>query len=275
MLFRHDYAFEALGKLKTHKYIVPMQIHSNASPIKHRQIGVLGGMGPLATVDFLHKVVCSTLANVDQDHVPMVVGFCSKTPDRASALLGLGPSPLGDLIAAAQTLEQSGAELVVMPCNTAHAWFDSVAASIKVPMLHIVDVAVDEAIRMGGTEAIGLLATSGTLLSNIYPSRGGNAIWVTSSADEQDRWVMAGIAAIKGGRMAEGAALLLLAAQALADRGAKVIIMGCTEIPLGLSQRDLDIPLIDSSLALARASVSWAGGRLAAEVVPELAHSPL
>jgi aspartate racemase len=275
MPFRYADVFSALGKLNTHKYSLLMQTHSTASPIKLRQIGVLGGMGPLATVDFLHKVVCSTLADVDQDHVPMVVGFCSKTPDRANALLGLGPSPLGDLIAAAQTLEQSGAELVVMPCNTAHAWFDSVAASIKVPMLHIVDVAVDEAIRIGGTQAIGLLATSGTLLSNIYPSRGGCATWVTSTDDEQKRWVVAGISAIKGGRMAEGAALLLLAAQALVERGAKVIIMGCTEIPLGLAQRDIDIPLIDSSLALARACVSWAGGRLAAEVLPDLAHSPL
>jgi aspartate racemase len=240
-----------------------MQNYSQDHFHKHRQIGVLGGMGPLATVDFLHKVVCSTLADVDQDHVPMVVGFWSQTPDRAQALLGQGPSPLNDLIAAAQTLERGGADVVVMPCNTAHAWFDTVAASIKVPMLHIVDVAVDEAIRMGGREAIGLLATSGTLLSNIYPSRGGNATWVISTDDEQKRWVMAGIAAIKGGRMSEGAALLLLAAQALADRGAKVIIMGCTEIPLGLSQQDIDVPLIDSSLALARASVAWAGGRLA------------
>ena len=239
-----------------------MPFRSTATPQPHRQIGVLGGMGPLATVDFLHKVVRSTQADVDQDHVPMVVGFCTKTPDRAMALLGQGPSPMDDLIAAAQTLERSGADIVVMPCNTAHAWYDSVAASIKVPMLHIVDVALDEAIKLGGTEAIGLLATTGTLKSNIYPSRGRQAHWITSTDEEQAQWVAPGIAAIKAGRLAEGAALLRRAALALAERGAKVIIMGCTEIPLGLSQQDFNVPLIDSSLALARASVAWAGGRL-------------
>jgi hypothetical protein len=88
MPFRQAYVFEAFCKLKTHKHNVSMQIHSNARPIKHRQIGVLGGMGPLATVDFLHKVVCSTQADVDQDHVPMVVGFCSKTPRPGERTLG-------------------------------------------------------------------------------------------------------------------------------------------------------------------------------------------
>jgi aspartate racemase len=200
----------------------------------------------------------------------MLVGFYSRTPDRAKALLGQGPSPLSDLIVAARTLEKGGADIVVMPCNTAHAWFDSIAAAINVPMLHIVDVALNEARKIGDSNAIGLLATTGTLYAEIYQSRGLGATWVTSTGEEQDRWVTAGIAAIKAGQIEEGAKLLRMAAQALANRGAKVIIMGCTEIPLGLSQQDFDVPLIDSSLALARASVLWAGGRLCDEPLPQL-----
>lgn len=231
-------------------------------PPTYRRVGVLGGMGPLATVDFLHKVVDSTVASCDQEHVPMVVAFCPQIPDRASALLGLGPTPLNDLIQAARTLEQGGAQGVVMPCNTAHAWFDAIATSLSIPMLHIVDEALKEAQKSGNVDVIGLLATSGTLHRGIYQSRGAGLNWLTPEPDEQENWVMGGIADIKAGRLDAGSARLQLAARALIARGATVLIMGCTEIPLGLHQSDFDIPLIDSTLTLARASVCWAGGTL-------------
>lgn len=234
----------------------------SASP--YRRIGVLGGMGPLATVDFLHKLVDCTAASRDQEHVPMVVEFCPQIPDRAQALLGLGPTPLNELILAAQALERSGAQGVVMPCNTAHAWYDAIAASLTIPMLHIVDEALKEALKNAESGAIGLLATSGTLHCQIYQSRGTDVQWLTPTPDEQANWVMAGIGDIKARRLGDGSARLCLAARALIERGAKAIVLGCTEIPLGLQQRDFEVPLIDSSLTLARASVLWAGGPLVA-----------
>lgn len=249
-----------------HGYSGAMHQHPTSLRAAFRRLGVLGGMGPMATVDFLQKVVENTEAHQDQDHIPMLVDFCTQAPDRASALLGLGASPLGALIQSAQALERSGAQAVVMPCNTAHAWYDAIASAIGIPMIHIVDVSMSEAHNRGGASAtMGLLATSGTLQSGIYPSRGRTANWVIPTPQEQATWVMPAIAAIKAQHLDKGAALLRLAGRALVERGANVILMGCTEIPLALSQQDFRVPLIDSSLALAKASIAWAGGTVRGE----------
>ena len=226
---------------------------------RYRTLGVLGGMGPLATVDFLQKVVLSTPAVRDQDHVPMVVRFCPEVPGRVDALLGQGPSPEPALVAAARGLERSGAMGLAVPCNTAHAWYDAIAGAVSIPVLHIV-TAVLEAAPAQATQALGLLATAGTLRSGIYQSRGGPGVgWIVPSEAEQADWVTPGIEAVKANRVEAGRLLLAKAAQALVSRGARAVVMGCTEVPIALSNSDVGVPLLDSSLALARACVAWAG----------------
>lgn len=231
-----------------------------ALPIAHPTVGVLGGMGALATVDFLHKLVLATPANCDQDHISLLVRFCPEVPDRVDALLGRGPSPESALVAAALGLERGGAQCLAMPCNTAHAWHDAIAHALSIPILHIADASLKAVCLLGAPDAVGLLATTGTLRSGIYQSRGGNDVgWITSNDDEQDQWVMPGIRAVKANRLDDGARLLQLAAEALIRRGAKSIIMGCTEIPIALAHQTIGVPLVDSTLALARACVAWAG----------------
>lgn len=228
--------------------------------MNYRTLGVLGGMGALATVDFLHKLVQATPATSDQDHLPLLVRFCPEVPDRGEALLRGGPSPEPALVAAAQALERGGALGLAMPCNTAHAWYDAIAGAVSIPVLHIADVVLDAVSALGATDAVGLLATTGTLHSGIYAARGGAGVhWLTSSEIEQAEWVSAGIQAIKANRLQDGQRLLCRAASALAQRGAKVVVMGCTEIPIVLSNLDIGVPLLDSSLSLARACVAWAG----------------
>ena len=237
-----------------------MKNSSLAQPITYRTVGVLGGMGALATVDFLQKLVAATPATNDQEHVPLLVRFCPEIPDRADALLGRGPSPEAALVAAAQEIEHGGAQCLAIPCNTAHAWHDAIASAVSIPILHIADAALLAASQLGAPDAVGLLATTGTIRSGIYQLRGGPAVgWITSNDDEQDQWVMPGIRAIKANRLDEGTRLLQMAAQALVRRGAKSIVMGCTEIPIALTQQDVGVPLVDSTLALARACVAWAG----------------
>ena len=236
----------------------------NPSPttqaIAYRTVGVLGGMGPLATVDFLQKLVVATPASCDQEHIPLLVRFCPEIPDRANALLGRGASPESALVAAARDLERGGAQCLAIPCNTAHAWFEPIARAISIPVLHIADAALRATAAQGGGGVTGLLATSGTLVSGIYQSRGGAAIqWLTSTEDEQDQWVMQGIRAIKANALDEGANLLRRAALALKQRGATSVVMGCTEIPIVLAGQDIGVPLIDSTLALAQECVRWAG----------------
>ena len=236
-----------------------------STPFARRTLGVLGGMGPLATVDFLGKIVALTPARRDQDHLPMLVRFCPEVPDRTAALCGGGPSPLPGLVAAARALEASGADCLAMPCNTAHAWHAQVQRSVAIPVLHIVDATVQKLGSLAYSGPVGLLATNGTLASGIYPSRAGHSVgWLTPDAEMQEFSVMRGIRAVKAGDVAEGARLLRDAAQALIDRGAASIVMACTEIPIAMSGQSAGVPLVDPGTALAKACLAWCSAARAA-----------
>jgi len=223
-------------------------------------LGVLGGMGPLATADFMHKLVQATPAAVDQDHVPLLVSSIPQVPDRSAAFRGEGVSPLAAMVDSGRRLVRAGAGLLVMPCNTAHLWFDDVRQALGVPMLHLVDAAIADAIAAADTDArIGLLATETTLASGLYVGRTppGALHWVLPTVAEMADWVTPGIAAVKAGRLARGGELLMLAAQALARRGASALVLGCTEIPIVLDAARSPLPVIDATAALARRCVAW------------------
>jgi aspartate racemase len=229
-------------------------------------VGVLGGMGPLATIDFLAKLVAATPATRDQDHIPVVVSSIPQVPDRTSAFRGEGASPLAAMLASARRLEAAGAGLVVVACNTAHLWFDDLEAALGLPMLHLVDAAIeDAALRAGPGGRVGLLGTDATLASALYLNRSAarGVRWLLPTAAEMLGAVMPGIEAIKAGDLATGRGLLAEAASALAMRGASAVILGCTEIPLVLDERAAGLPVVDATAALARRVVAWSLARRA------------
>ena len=228
-------------------------------------VGVLGGMGPLATVDFMHKVMVATNVTADQDHVPMVVSSIPQIPERTHAFRGTGPSPLPAMIASGRRLVAAGAGLIVMPCNTAHLWFEPLRDALATPMIHLVDAALDEVAAMAGTAGrIGLLATDATLESGLYVERRPAGLpaldWVLPTAAEMRGHVLPGIRAVKSGDLARAAELLAGAAEALRRRGADAIVLGCTEIPLVLDTARAGLPVIDATAALARRTVVWSRG---------------
>lgn len=227
-------------------------------------IGVLGGMGPLATIDFMRKVLAATPAASDQDHVPLVVSSIPQVPDRTAAFCGDGISPLAAMVASGQRLARAGAGLVVVPCNTAHLWFAELEGALGLPMLHLVDVALEDAVATAGAGAtIGLLCTDATLASGLYVNRtlrspqAQGVQWALPTAREMLELVMPGIQAIKAGALDRGAELLSAAAQALVRRGAQALVLGCTEVPLVLDAGNSPVPVIDATGALARRAVAW------------------
>lgn len=228
-------------------------------------LGVLGGMGPLATLDFLRKVLDATPAQVDQDHVPVVTSSIPQVPDRTAAFRGLGESPLPALIASGERLKRAGAGLIVIPCNTAHLWFEPLQQALGVPMLHLIDAALDETVALVRPGArVGLLGTAATIESRLYTDRRDDGLtWLLPTADEMATLVMPGIEAMKAGDMAASTALLQQAARALAGRGAEALLLGCTEIPLVLNNGNTPVPVVDATAALARRSVAWALARRA------------
>ncbi len=222
-------------------------------------IGILGGMGPLATVDFLAKLVERTPAACDQEHVPLVVYSVPQIPDRSASILRGGESPLPAMQAGIRTLERAGARAIAITCNTAHYWFDDLARECGVPLLHIADCACA---ALGGDVAnVGLLATKGTLAAGFYQQRLAARGYrcLINRQEEIDAWVMPGIDLVKAGDIAGGGALLQQALAALIERGAQRVILACTEIPLALDRIVApQLPLcIDATAALADACLQW------------------
>ncbi|HEX4325918.1 MAG TPA: amino acid racemase [Burkholderiales bacterium] len=227
-------------------------------------LGVLGGMGPLATADFLAKVAAATPAARDQDHIPLVAWSVPQVPERVPAILGDGPSPLPAMLAGVRALRAAGAEAIAIACNTAHYWYDELVEQGGVPILHIADAALLEARRHAPQgRRIGLLATSGTLAAGFYQTRFQQAGYATllPPADDQESLHQA-IQRVKAGDIAGAAALAETVAQRLLAAGADVLVVGCTELPLALAGADtgLRARMVDATAALAAASVAWSRG---------------
>jgi aspartate racemase len=221
-------------------------------------LGVLGGMGPLATADFLQKLVFATKAGRDQEHIPVIVyGDCT-TPDRTAAVLGKGPSPLPQLLEGIEFLNAARCSAIAIPCNSAHCWYREMADASVAPVLHIVEASARRVQRNDRkTRKVGVLSTEGTFRMEIYArtlEKAGFEV-VSPTPEEFERLVSPGIADIKGNRMKEAEAKFDAAADRLLDRGAQQIILGCTEIPLGMQPRALANPttIVDSTLALVEA----------------------
>ena len=233
------------------------------SPSLAPRIGVLGGLGPAATVDFLDKLIRLTPATCDQEHLPVIVANLPQVPDRTSAIIGNGADPLPALLAGIDVLNQAGVGVIAIPCNSSHHWYAQIAAHSRAPMLHIAHACV-AAVPPAPSARVAVLATRGTLTSGFYQAllgeRGIKAL-VPDAATGQDD-IDACIRAIKAGDMAAGTAAFNRALAPLAAAGATAAILGCTELPIAArAAAPTPLTLIDSTLALARATVDYALAR--------------
>ncbi|BAN26851.1 cysteate racemase [Caballeronia insecticola] len=230
----------------------------NARPAALARLGVLGGMGPLATADFLVKLIQATPAASDQEHMPVIVHNVPQVPDRSAAFLAGSDAPWPHLLDGLRTLEAAGCSAIAIPCNTAHVWHRRLAQETALPVLHIGEAALRAlAYRYPEARRVGVLATAATLKARIYheqlSARGIEAI--EPGDDLQTTHVAAGIAAVKAGRIDEARAWLSHAATHLIARGADALLLACTEIPVALSGVALNA--VDPTEALARACVDW------------------
>lgn len=225
-------------------------------------IGILGGMGPLATADFFSKVIAATPAANDEAHVPLLIQSDPRVPSRPAAILRGGESPLPALLAGRDRLIAAGATALAMPCNTAHFWYPQLAKGCSVPFLSILQACCDEvAARVAPGAQVGIIATGATLSTGLFstPLRLRGYSPITPPDDELEAVVLPAIERVKAGFPAEAGTMLVGSVQALLDRGAATVILACTETPLALDavQSPLRAQCIDSTAALARACVAW------------------
>ncbi len=224
-------------------------------------VGVLGGMGPAATLDFFARVLALTPAKTDQDHIRLIIDSNAQVPNRNAAIAGTGPSPGPVLAEMARGLKRAGAELLVMPCNAAHAFLDEVRQATDLPVISIIDVTVAETLRRrANVKRIGLLAAEGCINAGLYQrafaAHGVDV--VLPDADLRTRF-MGALSRIKQGDLGDAEkADMRTVANALISNGAEAIVAGCTEVPLVLSDGDVAVPLISSTDCLALATIAAA-----------------
>jgi aspartate racemase len=237
----------------------------------HTMIGVIGGMGPLATADFLNKVIEETGAADDEGHVPLLISCDPRIPNRPAAISSAGESPLPRLREIRDRLLTAGATALVMPCNTAHYWHAELSADCPVPFLSIVEAGCNEALRQAGIGAVvGVLGTRATVSTRMFNQALERLGLVPAlpTDDELEGAVLPAIAAVKAGKTLQAADLLRGTLDALLLRGTKYVVLACTELPLALaaSPRRSEAICIDTTRALARATVAhWREGPFSAE----------
>ena len=243
---------------------------TNPQPGSGKILGVLGGMGPLASAQFMTRLTLLTQAVRDQDHIPAILWSDPRVPDRTLARQGAGPDPLPWLVHGLHGLETAGCGAIAIPCNTAHGWIEGMRAATSLPILHIVDAAAEDLRRQAVPPGpVGVMGTAATLAMRLYQDRLDAIGWpcLIPSDEEMQRLVTPAIAAVKGNRVSDAYAPLAEAVLALKARGARAVVLGCTETPLGIQAgpwESLGVPLVDTIDALARASILWARSALPA-----------
>jgi aspartate racemase len=219
-----------------------------------RSIGVIGGMGPAATADFMARLVAGVPAACDEDHPRVLIESNPHIPDRNAALAGQGPSPGPALAAVAGRLAAAGAELLAMPCNAAHGWADDVRAATPLPFISMIDAAAAAALAHRPAR-VGIIAVGATLQARLYH----RALGATPVIEGDIAVVQPLVSAIKAGDIGDAVrAGLASEAARLVAAGAEVIIAACTEVPLVLRQGDVAVPMIDATSALVDAVLAAA-----------------
>lgn len=220
-------------------------------------------MGPAATADLFGKIIGATAAGSDPDHLRVLIDSNPAIPNRTDAILSAGADPGPALIETARGLEKAGADLLVMPCNTAHWYLERIRAATEVPILDMIAETARSLAETSDAGMVGILATSGTLATGLY-ARALESVgrtWIVPDTGSQAR-LMRAIHLVKSGEPEQAAPLVVETLLDLVSRGAQVIVLGCTELPIALVGRRLPVPAVDPTMVLARAAVAAAGGVL-------------
>lgn len=230
----------------------------------YKTIGIIGGMGPLATYDLAEKIVDNTVAACDQDNIPVIIDCNTRIADRTEAILHGGADPRPEMKKSAKRLEEAGADVLIMGCNTAHYFYDSVCEDVSIPLLHMPRETADRLSEMGIKKA-GVLATDGTCRSGVYDDalKRAGIEPVYPSAEKQKLLMSLIYDHVKAGNLDLSDIDTGAVISEMKEKGAEILILGCTELPIAFEIiGEGELPVIDPTDVLARAAVSFAGAPL-------------
>jgi aspartate racemase len=222
----------------------------------HRIVGIIGGMGPEATVDLMRRVVAKTPARDDQDHVHLIVESNPKIPSRIAHLIeGTGDDPTPELIRIAANLQRAGADALAIPCNTAHAYAHSIRRAVSIPLLDMVSLSVDQIAHSRRAARVGLLASTAVHTTELY-SKALSAQGIDTVLPAHQDEVMALIKAVKQGDTGTETQAALGRVALETAHHADVLLIACSE--LSVISAGITVPFVDSLDVLAQAIVTFA-----------------
>ncbi|MFO7575744.1 MAG: amino acid racemase [Bacteroidales bacterium] len=223
-----------------------------------KRCGIIGGVGPSATVQLMQYIIRNTPAHRDQDHLRLIIDNHPQIPDRTDALLHEGESPVTYFIESIGILKQAGVDFIACPCNTAHYFLRKLAVGHSFELIDMIEVTVRHLAGKGFREA-GLLSTSGTASTGIYQQTGKRyGITIHSPSEAGIMAVMEAVYGVRGikanpryERSSRNRELLRGVIREFEEKGLGAVIMGCTEIPLSLRKKDTSLELVNPTELLA------------------------
>lgn len=240
-----------------------------------KTLGILGGMGPLPTIKLFDMIVAMTDAHNDRDHVHIIIDNNTKIPDRTAFLLdNTKENPIHCLIESAKRLERAGAHIVVMPCNTAHYYYEDIKNSINIPLLNMIEeTAIWIKEKHPVIREIGLLATDGTIRAGIYDkifSKYG--IKIVKPSEDKQKYIYELIYNMKENKEQRSLDGIYSAMDEIKSKGVNIFIAGCTEVSVALDAYKIKGDFIDPMEIIARKSIELVGGRLKKNIEEETEH---
>ncbi|OLS03030.1 cysteate racemase [Tissierella creatinophila] len=228
-------------------------------------LGILGGMGPLATVKLFEMIVSMTDANNDQEHIHIIVDNNTKVPDRTSFLLDKNKeNPNLLLIESAKRLEKAGVDLIVMPCNTAHYYYEEIKSYINIPFLNMIEeTAIWIKENYPSLKKIGLLATDGTIKAGIYDEifLKYDIEIITPSKDKQ-KYIYELIYNMKENKNQKSLDGIYSAMSEIENEGAEIFIAGCTEVSVALNTFKIEGEFVDPMKIISEKAIKLVGAKL-------------
>ena len=227
-----------------------------------KTIGILGGMGPLATADLFRKIVTMTKAGCDNDHIRIYIDDNASIPDRTAAILSGGKDPTPIMADSLKKLEACGADCIIMPCNTAHYFLPRLQTMTEVPFLSMLEATAKTCASTFPGKTAAILATKGTLATGLYEEalKAQGVSYLVPNADEQDALMRVIYEGVKADAAPEAyRADMEGVMKTLAARGADYFILGCTELPVAADLLDLTQPMIDPTTELAKVAITFCG----------------
>ncbi|GHV29168.1 aspartate racemase [Clostridia bacterium] len=210
-------------------------------------LGVVGGLGPMATAYFMRRIIEFTDASTDQEHIKMVILNATQIPDRTRFILGKSnEDPFDELLNCCKTLEAAKARLIVIPCNTSHYFYDKLTAEISIPIVHMQKETAKE-LKLLNTQKVGIMATTGTISAGLFQSAlkeiGLN--YLIPDGEQQNKIMEVIYNDIKAGEKTAEKEFLKLA-DWFFESGCNRVVLGCTELSVLKSAFLLDARFVDA-----------------------------